>query len=221
MAGDNLNSITDMNEKNNKYTVHGSTTAKPRQTSSRLISSQAEQYWLQYLQGCEPVHFPYSAPVGENSTEYRTIQHDSHSTELKDSKVSLSALTFASWALVMSTETSVQDVIFGEMGSERQATLDTPECNARPTIPMSPVRVQISKRSQISAFLDEMELTNRMRATHGHIGLDEIRNISDFTAKACSFQTLIAVHPKPNEASKCSTIKTWTPDSQNMASAEY
>lgn len=172
---------------------------------------EARQFWRLRLAGCASAAIYPSLP----SRAYQVQPCKIFKRTLKTNVVSgtnLQAIIHAAWALIVSTLSESDDVVFAATLAGRDASIQGIEQIVGPTIAPVPIRIQLGNREQaIQELLGNIERLTASMAPYQHIGTKTIELIDNDTRAACKFQTLIVVTP-PDSTSRPDIISTSTYD---------
>lgn len=135
------------------------------------------EYWRNSLAGGECSPYPtlppfVDRPDAEKETEYQFPRL----LELFGD-ISISTLVRAAWALITSSMTDSDDVVFGATTAEGDATV--------------PVRMKLNGNQKALEYLKEAQRQADEMIPYMLVGLDQIAGASTDCQKACTFQTVL------------------------------
>ncbi|UNI16130.1 NRPS [Purpureocillium takamizusanense] len=192
-------------------------TPPPFQTFIKYVKEQdnedSRRYWQDTLSGCEGLTpFPslpptIKQPMADQTVEYQLPRPQVRST---DRNVTTSTLVRAAWALLISRMTNCPDVVFGITVSGRSAPVTGVETMAAPTFATVPLRVKPDENQTMWDYVDAVQQQSLDMTPHEQIGLQGIAEMSPDGRQACSFQTLLIIHP-PETGTSQEEYGTWQP----------
>ncbi|KAI7777353.1 hypothetical protein LA080_003749 [Diaporthe eres] len=174
------------------------------------IDAQAsDEFWKARFQGNSPAtHFPtMSSTTGAQSSSAslkHTIQYDKANLGVD---VTTSAVVRAAWALVLGSQASSDDVVFGETLSGRDIDLDRVEDIIGPTLTTVPSRVQINRDATVDQFLRNIHDQAIGVIPHQHAGLQNIKCLGGAMAVACDFRNLLVIQSAGKVSSQEDLLK--------------
>lgn len=131
------------------------------------------QYWASQLKGHTAPAFP------ELPQQHDSITYDSLSRNIilgaAPGTFTLSTLLRATWALVLSKQTGVQDVSFPTPLSGRTSAMDGILDVMGPTITTVPIRIQIDRTQDVAEYLSMIQQQSVDMIPYEHTGLQNIR----------------------------------------------
>ncbi|KAI8957437.1 acetyl-CoA synthetase-like protein [Daldinia sp. FL1419] len=145
----------------------------------------AIEQWKAQYQGLEPgCHFPVLPPTSLKPVANTLASHEIQNIEWKDD-YDVSAQILASWALLQASYGSSSDVLVGaaSLGSEYDATSGR--------LP-APMRTKIDLNQSVSSYLDSVQSTAETWAKLPSLAIHRLRQLSDESALACDFQTVLS-----------------------------
>ena len=104
-----------------------------------------------------------------------------------------STLIRMAWAIIMSSYTDSEDVVYGLTVNGRSAPLPGIEDLTGPTFATFPVRVHVRPGDSVGAALSLVQQKAIDMIPFQHCGLQNIRQFNENTAAACSFQCHLAI----------------------------
>ncbi|KAF1345649.1 hypothetical protein BDV97DRAFT_401047, partial [Delphinella strobiligena] len=105
----------------------------------------------------------------------------------------MAAIIQGAWALVVAAHTANNDVVFGSTVHGRNIDVPGLENMMGPTFTTIPVRIQMNNVMSVKDFLGRVQRGMVKSVGFEHLGLQNIRNISEQTRKACNFQNVLVV----------------------------
>ncbi|SPJ78124.1 uncharacterized protein FTOL_06513 [Fusarium torulosum] len=156
------------------------------------------QYWEKAFMGYESSPFPALPPGIEQPIVDSVLEHQfpnlkGHSTQMG---VTASTLIRGAWALVAGHTSLTDDVVFGVTLSGRNAPISDIDNMPAPTIATVPVRLKTTKTQKVTTYLESIQDQATQMIPFEHTGLHRISKVSSECQQACTFQTLLIVHPQ-------------------------
>lgn len=124
-------------------------------TSSR--PSDTINYWKSQFQDADFTHFPPPLLLSEKPGPQVNMECSISKPRSRDSGILSSTILRAAWALLLSTYTRTQDVIFGATLSGRSVPLAGIEEVIGPTLTTVPIRIKFDKTEQTGDFLRRVQ----------------------------------------------------------------
>lgn len=134
-------------------------------------NTETSRFWKEYLRDARLTKLGFR-PGRENSVEVK-LELDFKSLA-STVKVGIGSLLYTAWALVLSTITSNDDVIFGVTLSGRDAPIPNILLMKGPVMECAPLRVKIDRNETVLMLAQSIQLGLWKMAEHAHFG---IRNI--------------------------------------------
>lgn len=161
------------------------------------------EYWRRSLTGCyETSMFPtirtdMAQPLADSVMERRMPRSRKWTSQCLG--VTTSNMIRAAWALVTSSMTNSNDVVFGCVVSGRTAPVDRIDDIIAPTIATVPIRIKLPKDQTIWEYLKETQRQSMEMMPFEQAGLQRIARINSDGRRACMFQTLLVIQPEKKE----------------------
>lgn len=158
---------------------------------------EAVQYWRsKFATGDDTVaHFP-ALPSGlyqaQANSSHRLIASISPSN---GTQVTVATFVQAAWAMVISSHTNSQDVVFGMTQTGRGAPIPGIQEIVGPTLTTVPVRVGLENTKPIGTMLQDIQQASAEMMPFEHMGIRSIQKLSPACEAACSFQNLLVIQP--------------------------
>jgi aryl carrier-like protein len=157
--------------------------------------SASDAFWTEKLAHSEsaPQHFPQLPQPG-----YR-VQATSHArrpisfTKPKTVDLTTSSYLRTAWALVLSTYSCSDDVVFGEVLNGRGVSVTGIEELVGPTLTTVPRRIRIDGSTAVQQVLADVQTQLNDVVPHQFAGLQRIKGLSPAAAAVCEFQNLLVV----------------------------
>ncbi|KAJ5726010.1 nonribosomal peptide synthase [Penicillium malachiteum] len=150
-------------------------------------------FWQRELDGACTSVFP-QLPSSDFQARTDKVIHRHISISRSNSvDVTLPTWVKLAWSLVLSRHSDRDDVCFGMTLSGRTAPLANIDRIAGPTITTVPIRVSLSKKESVVEFARSMQTRSQETSAFDHYGIQNIRKLTEDTARACSFTTLLVI----------------------------
>ncbi|KAJ4159128.1 uncharacterized protein LMH87_008041 [Akanthomyces muscarius] len=183
---------------------------QPRQQFKAFIKYAREQddeevmeYWRRSLRGCsECAMFPtirtdMAQPLADSFMERQMPRSRKWTSQCLG--VTTSNMIRAAWALVTSSMTNSNDIVFGCVVSGRTAPVNRIDDIIAPTIATVPIRIKLSKHQTVWEYLKETQRQSMEMMPFEQAGLQRIARINSDGRRACMFQTLLVIQPEKRE----------------------
>ncbi|KAH6896817.1 hypothetical protein B0T10DRAFT_475166 [Thelonectria olida] len=156
----------------------------------------SKDYWRAQLEGATGPQFP-SLPSRSympepDSLEERFIAVD----KAARTDITIATIIRAAWALVASQYVMSDDVVFGETFTGRTIPVPGAEQIEGPLLATVPVRVRLDRTASVQEFLQSIQEQSVIRNAHEHLGIQNIRRLSDDAQIACEVTMGLVVQPK-------------------------
>ncbi|KAM0437031.1 hypothetical protein ACHAQK_007509 [Fusarium lateritium] len=172
-------------------------------------SDVSAAFWKQTLSGFEEEPFPLIPRAIQGANSSSTVTSNCKLPSVLPRGSTKASMVNAAWALTVSDYTRSQDIVFGSVISGRNASVPAIETMVGPTIATVPFRVKISPGDSISSYLEKIQSQSAASIPHEQMGLQNISRLSEYTQRACQFNTLVVVQPRDNSDTATSPFGTW------------
>lgn len=199
------------------------TPISPKVPYSRFIkylrktdSQECDRFWKSKFDGLQSLHFPkVSSLDADRGAQTETLKYTVRLPEMqKTTGFTLPTMIRAGWAILLSSHTGSEDVVFGETTTGRDVPVDGIIDMLGPTLTTVPTRIQVNSSLTIMEYLQKV---NQMAADvipYQHVGLQHIRRLNSETATACDFQNLLVIQT----AEPSGDSKMWDPVNSGVGS---
>ncbi|RFU81402.1 nonribosomal peptide synthase [Trichoderma arundinaceum] len=109
----------------------------------------------------------------------------------------LATVIRGAWALVASQYTQNDDVVFGETFTGRDIPLPGVESVIGPLIATVPIRIRIDRTNSVEDYLKAVQRVILHRTPYQHMGMQNIRKVSQDAQHACEAGTGLVIQPEP------------------------
>ncbi|KAH8691335.1 putative nonribosomal peptide synthase [Talaromyces proteolyticus] len=114
--------------------------------------------------------------------------------------ISLSALLYGSWSIVVSHATGNSKVSLGAILTGRNAPIDGIDRVIGPAVTTVPIFIDADSGLTVQDFMTRLHDTTVRRIPHEHLGIHAIRRINSTCEAACNFQTVLVIQPPRGSA---------------------
>ncbi|KAL5356257.1 hypothetical protein BJX96DRAFT_171445 [Aspergillus floccosus] len=154
-------------------------------------------YWRQELKGAIGPQFPSLPSRDYLPNPDGFLEREIHVHTSSGGTFTLATLIRASWALLASRYTGSDDVVFGETLTGRDIPLSGVESIVGPLIATVPVRIQVPRTSSVESYLQAVQQDLLARTPYQHMGMQNIRKVSEDAQHACEAPTGLVIQPDP------------------------
>jgi amino acid adenylation domain-containing protein len=151
------------------------------------------EFWRHKLEGSSTASWPPNQAL-ETHPAFAQGYASIPTPQNADFTIAMYAQT--AYALLISAYSGSQDTIFGLVDSGRRALLRSIMNIAGPTLQTVPFRSIIGPNEKLGQLISRFRSDTFEMADHGHIGLQQIRQISPDAAQGCDFRTLLVIQPQ-------------------------
>ncbi|RAK76849.1 acetyl-CoA synthetase-like protein [Aspergillus fijiensis CBS 313.89] len=154
-------------------------------------------FWMSELSEPNYLHYP-DVPSSVATADQLSRSSLSASLDLPDRLGELrplDALVHLAWAVVLSSRTLSDDVIFGTARASRPASIGTLEAVMGPTEAVAPVRVRLTKTDSIQVAVVALQDQLQAITVHSYLNGPQLAGIGPEGEAASHFQNLLVVHP--------------------------
>ncbi|KAE8351116.1 hypothetical protein BDV28DRAFT_150281 [Aspergillus coremiiformis] len=161
----------------------------------RLDPNAASKFWNHAFEGFRGPVFPAPPPcwVRPQSIAVKRCQIPLFTTSQAD--YTMASVIQLAWAIIVTSRTGSDDVVFGLTVSGRNAAVPGIECLMGPTITTFPIRLNLDMNSTIEDTLRETQTWVARTIPFERTGLIGIGRSSAEATVACQFQTLLVIQP--------------------------
>ncbi|CAI7566436.1 unnamed protein product [Penicillium glandicola] len=154
-------------------------------------------FWRRELKGAVGPQFPRLPSRDFMPTPNGMIEHQIALETGAGSPFTMATLVRGAWALVASQYTGSDDVVFGETLTGRDISLPGVESIVGPLIATIPIRIQVRRSSSVESYLQTVQQTILARTPYQHMGMQNIRKVSQDAQYACEAGTGLVIQPDP------------------------
>jgi amino acid adenylation domain-containing protein/non-ribosomal peptide synthase protein (TIGR01720 family) len=178
-------------------------------------------YWQSYLANPQNTQFPKLPPMAQAPRADTTLSRSIQLQAKMNSGTTTSTLIRAALAIVISCYTTSEDVIYGVTVSGRNALVAGIEDIIGPTIATVPVRVHTGGNKTVLSYLQTVQDEATAMIPFEQTGLQTIIRVSADARKACDFQTLLVIQPRPYQLTKNGVLGRWITTPLDAGSTTY
>ncbi|CAG8044978.1 unnamed protein product [Penicillium nalgiovense] len=154
-------------------------------------------FWRRELKGAVGPQFPRLPSRDFMPTPNGLIEHQIALDTGAGSPFTMATLVRGAWALVASQYTGSDDVVFGETLTGRDIALPGVESIVGPLIATIPIRIQVRRSNTVESYLQTVQQTVLARTPYQHMGMQNIRKVSQDAQYACEAGTGLVIQPDP------------------------
>ncbi|KUI70375.1 Nonribosomal peptide synthetase 8 [Cytospora mali] len=162
----------------------------------RYVHEQEEKsmdWWLSRVKGAsEATAFP-KAPMTKSTSPSSscTLRKQLMLPQVLPPGYTTAVLIRCAWAILMARHANCEKVLFGETRLGRNVPIGGIEVMRGPTIATVPVLLDVRRGQTIGCFISEVREKGMEMQTFEHLGLQNIRRLSEDGKAACGFRTLL------------------------------
>ncbi|KAL4978511.1 hypothetical protein BDW66DRAFT_164643 [Aspergillus desertorum] len=156
-----------------------------------------EEFWRRELSGAVGPQFPRLPSRDFLPTPNGMVERHIDLEIGAGSSFTMATLIRGAWALVASQYTGSDDVVFGETLMGRDIALPGVEGIIGPLIATVPVRVHVHRTSSVETYLQSVQKAMLSRTPYQHMGMQNIRKVSQDAQHACETGTGLVIQPDP------------------------
>ncbi|KAF3403877.1 Nonribosomal peptide synthase roqA [Penicillium rolfsii] len=184
-------------------------------------ANETASFWKKEFDGYQGATFP-SSSSWRPSAPSRWLAR-SHQVSLAELDVNwkLANQIKLAWALVVSSETNSNDIVYGLTVNGRSAPIPGIDRIAGLTLTTFPFRTQLNDDHTIQQTLVELQEHDLSIIPYEHTGLKTIAESSPESAWACSFQNLLTVRLQSFQSSSSAFLDLPENEAQDLNFASY
>ncbi|KAJ5593917.1 uncharacterized protein N7459_000125 [Penicillium hispanicum] len=156
-----------------------------------------QEFWRQELNGAVGPQFPRLPSRDFLPTPTGLVEHQINLEMSAGSPFTTATLIRGAWALVASQYSGSDDVVFGETLTGRDIALGGVEGIVGPLIATVPVRIHVHRSTTVEAYLQAVQQGMLARTPYQHMGMQNIRKVSQDAQHACEAPTGLVIQPEP------------------------
>ncbi|CAJ2506120.1 Uu.00g002500.m01.CDS01 [Anthostomella pinea] len=160
---------------------------------SSVDEKQSDAFWLSKFENISAPQFPQLPSPDYKVQASSQLIHQIPFARRSGMETTLPSMIRAAWGFMLATYSASDDVLWGEINSGREVPVPGIEDIAGPTITTSPTRVKLDRQLTISAYMQQVQRQFSAVLPFQFAGLQHIRKLSNDTALACDFQSLLAI----------------------------
>ncbi|KAJ5958098.1 AMP-dependent synthetase/ligase [Penicillium vulpinum] len=159
---------------------------------SKLSIEEGRSFWTQEFNDFQATMFPIS-PRRPSASPHWQVRSQQTILAKSDMNWTLANKIKLAWALVVSSQTHSNDVVYGLTVSGRNAPVPEIDRIVGPTFATFPLRTQLDDKLTVEDILIQMRQHDVSIMPFEHIGLRRIAESSSDAALACGFQNLLTI----------------------------
>ncbi|OQE46721.1 hypothetical protein PENCOP_c001G06210 [Penicillium coprophilum] len=192
---------------------------KPRHEFKRFVKYLEDQnndkiagYWRDSLINCDSTPFPVLPSSVQRPVADSDITHEIPWLITQSRDITVTTLVRAAWALLASSMTNSDSVVFGITTSGRSAPVSGINEMIGPTIATVPLQVRVLRSQKVLDYLEAMQQQSTDMIPFEQFGLHRIARTCLGAQQACMFQTLLIIQSQENKPD-C-TLGVWEENSE-------
>jgi hypothetical protein len=166
------------------------------QYTQKSKSSSSQAYWSKTLSNFEGCIFPEGEAKLATSRSAASFSTSVTFEWDRSARYTMATSLVGSWALLLSSYTGSNDVLFGLTLSGRDAPVLGVESMTGPTLTTIPRRIRVRSTGKVEDFLAELQREGAEFIEHQHYGLQNIMLIPELRS-ACEFNNRLILETAP------------------------
>jgi amino acid adenylation domain-containing protein len=159
-------------------------------------AAKMKDFWRQELDGASGSQFPRLPTRDYMPTPNGMVERIIPLKASDCSPFTKATIVRGAWALVASQYTGNDDVVFGETMTGRDIPLRGAENIVGPMIATIPMRVRVRRNMSVEAYLQAVQQGVLARIPYQHMGMQNIRKVSQDAQYACEAGTGLVIQPE-------------------------
>ncbi|GFG18853.1 nonribosomal peptide synthetase 4 [Aspergillus udagawae] len=162
-----------------------------------MDDAAVQEFWRRELNDAVGPQFPRLPSRDFMPTPDALIEQQVSLETSAGSPFTMATLIRGAWALVASQYTGSDDIVFGETLTGRDIPLPGVESIVGPLIATVPIRVRVHRASTVESYLQAVQKSVLTRTPYQHMGMQNIRKVSQDAQYACETGTGLVIQPEP------------------------
>jgi amino acid adenylation domain-containing protein len=162
-----------------------------------IDTAKMNDFWRQELNGATGSQFPRLPTRDYMPTPNGMVEMIIPLKASDCSPFTKATIIRGAWALVASQYTGSDDVVFGETLTGRDIPLRGAESIVGPMIATIPMRVRVRRNMSVESYLQAVQQSVLSRIPYQHMGMQNIRKVSQDAQYACEAGTGLVIQPEP------------------------
>jgi amino acid adenylation domain-containing protein len=163
---------------------------------ANIDATKMNEFWRQELNGATGSQFP-RLPTRDYMPTPNGMAERIIPLKASDcSPFTKATIIRGAWALVASQYTGSDDVVFGETLTGRDIPLRGAESIVGPMIATIPMRIRVRRNMSVEAYLQAVQQGVLSRIPYQHMGMQNIRKVSQDAQYACEAGTGLVIQPE-------------------------
>ncbi|CAG9954856.1 unnamed protein product [Clonostachys rosea f. rosea IK726] len=184
---------------------------------AELDSGDTDKFWTSQLSDLSTQHFPRLPQPDYQASASSLLIHKTAVSRQKGSEITLATEIRAAWALTVSAYSSVNDVVFWETVTGRDAPVPGIEDMIGATLATIPRRIRLPQSNHVLEFLNLIQDECAAALPHQYASIAHIKRLSTEAAIACGAQNLIAI----NNGARDESDSFWDVQSNEMEGTNF
>jgi non-ribosomal peptide synthetase component F/aryl carrier-like protein len=153
-------------------------------------------YWRAELHGADGPQFPELPYRDYTAAADSRAEHRVQLMLPQGFPFTMATIIRGAWALVASKHTDSNDVVFGETLIGRDISLHGADQVLGPMIATVPIRIRSNLSDSVEKYLQSIQASSANRSAHQHLGMQNIRKVSEYAQRACETGTGFIIQPE-------------------------
>ena len=163
---------------------------------ANIDATKMNDFWRQELNGATGSQFPRLPTRDYMPTPNGMVERIISLKASDCSPFTKATIIRGAWALVASQYTGSDDVVFGETLTGRDIALPGAESIVGPMIATIPMRVRVRRNMSVELYLQAVQQGVLSRIPYQHMGMQNIRKVSQDAQYACEAGTGLVIQPE-------------------------
>lgn len=164
---------------------------------AKIDATKMNEFWRQELNGATGSQFPRLPTRDYMPTPNGMVERIIPLKASDCSPFTKATIIRGAWALVASQYTGSDDVVFGETLTGRDIALRGAESIVGPMIATIPMRIRVRRNLSVEHYLQAVQQGVLSRIPYQHMGMQNIRKVSQDAQYACEAGTGLVIQPEP------------------------
>jgi amino acid adenylation domain-containing protein len=163
---------------------------------ANIDAAKMNEFWRQELNGATGSQFPRLPTRDYMPTPNGMVERIVPLKTSDCSPFTKATIIRGAWALVASQYTGSDDIVFGETLTGRDIPLRGAESIVGPMIATIPMRIRVRRNMSVEAYLQAVQQGVLSRIPYQHMGMQNIRKVSQDAQYACEAGTGLVIQPE-------------------------
>ncbi|OJD40380.1 non-ribosomal peptide synthetase [Diplodia corticola] len=178
---------------------------------SRQESAATDDYWRSQLAHAGAATFPEVKSTTAQLVADAAMTHPITFSRPSGSSITTPSLLRSAWALLLSSYTGSDSVLFGETFSGRAIPVPGIDTVVGPTIATVPVVVHLDPKQMLDEYLAGVQTQAMDMTPFQYVGLQRIKQLGPTASEACNFKNLLVIQPVDKDVDEVKGSELWSP----------